>query len=210
MESWNEGTLLHELWADFGGDHYCRCTRQFERVGAYFRRRSECQSLAALEPTVGEAVIPLLFFKKGSFSWSAETGRVLLAAFFVSAGSMHFVIPYAYVRIVPPALPTPGLLVVLSGIAEILGGVGLLLPLTRRTAAWGLTFLLFAVFPANIYTAVSHISFPGILGQSWLQWLRLPLQIPLILWTMSYTRRSAAGLVGRDDSSWRARNKGRF
>jgi uncharacterized membrane protein len=115
-------------------------------------------------------------------------GRVLLAAFFVGAGIMHFVVPDAYLRIVPPALPARSLLVVLSGIAEILGGFGLLAPFARRMAAWGLVLLLFAVFPANIYTAVSHLPFPGILGQTWAQWLRLPLQLPLILWTLRYTR----------------------
>jgi uncharacterized membrane protein len=117
-------------------------------------------------------------------------GRALLAAFFIVAGIMHFVVPDAYVRIVPPALPMPYLLIVLSGIAEILGGCGLILPFTRRAAAWGLILLLVAVFPANIYTAVSHVSFPGIFGQSWMQWLRLPVQIPLILWTLRYTGRS--------------------
>jgi hypothetical protein len=74
--------------------------------------------------------------------------------------------PDVYLRIVPPALPAPSLLVVLSGIAEILGGFGLLVPFARRMAAWGLVLLIFAVFPANIYIAVSHLPFPGILGQS--------------------------------------------
>jgi uncharacterized membrane protein len=115
---------------------------------------------------------------------------VLLAALFVVAGIMHFVVPDSYVRIVPPALPVPRFLVALSGIAEILGGSGLLLSSTRRAAAWGLLLLLVAVFPANIYTAVSHVPFPGIFGQSWVQWLRLPLQIPLILWTLRFARRS--------------------
>lgn len=108
---------------------------------------------------------------------------------------MHFVIPDAYVRIVPPALPAPRLLVELSGIAEILGGLGLLLPFTRRAAAWGLVVLLVAVFPANIYMAVSHVPAAGILGQSWLQWLRLPLQVPLILWTLRCTKRPASKIA---------------
>ncbi len=117
------------------------------------------------------------------------TPRVLLAVFFVGAGTMHFVIPDAYVRIVPPALPASRLLVELSGIAEILGGLGLLIPFTRRAAAWGLIVLLVAVFPANIYMAFAHVPATGILGQSWLQWLRLPLQIPLIWWALRYTKR---------------------
>jgi uncharacterized membrane protein len=48
--------------------------------------------------------------------------------------------------------------------------------------------LLGAVFPANIYMAVAHVSFPGLMGESWVQWLRLPLQIPLVLWAWYYTK----------------------
>jgi uncharacterized membrane protein len=80
------------------------------------------------------------------------------------------------------------LLVWVSGGAEFLGGVGLLVRRCRRAAAYGLFVLLLAVFPANIYMAVAHIPFPGWLGKSWLQWLRLPLQIPLIFWALHYTR----------------------
>jgi uncharacterized membrane protein len=90
--------------------------------------------------------------------------RVLLAIFFIGAGIMHFVIPDAYIRIVPPLLPAPGLLVFLSGIAEIMGGIGLLVPFTQRAAAWGLVLLLIAVFPANIYMAAAHVPAPGKLG----------------------------------------------
>lgn len=121
--------------------------------------------------------------------------RVLLAIFFVGAGIMHFVIPDTYVRIVPPALPAPRLLVELSGAAEIFGGLGLLVPFTRRAAAWGLVALLVAVFPANIYMAVSHVPAHGILGQRWLQWLRLPLQIPVIFWALRYTHRPSSKIT---------------
>lgn len=129
-------------------------------------------------------------------SWS----KLFLAVFFVCAGLMHFVVPDAYIRIVPPAFPAPNLLVELSGIAEILGGIGLLVGFTQRAAAWGLVLLLVAVFPANIYMAVSHVRGPGILGQSWAQWLRLPLQIPLILWALCYTRRPASKTIHVPDS----------
>jgi uncharacterized membrane protein len=115
--------------------------------------------------------------------------RLILSIFFIVAGAMHFVVPGIYVRIVPPHLPSPALIVLISGIAEIAGGLGLLFPLTRRAAAWGLVFLLLAVFPANIYMAVAHLPFSGVWGKSWLQWLRLPLQFPLIYWTWLYTRK---------------------
>ncbi len=118
-----------------------------------------------------------------------DLGCLLLAALFVGAGAMHFIIPGAYVRIVPPFFPAPGVVVAASGVAEILGGIGVLIPVTRRAAAWGLVALLVCVFPANIYVAAAHIPFMGIAGQSWLQWLRLPLQVPLIFWAWRYTRR---------------------
>ncbi|HUZ93366.1 MAG TPA: hypothetical protein VMU57_00480 [Edaphobacter sp.] len=114
-------------------------------------------------------------------------GRVILALIFMVAGTLHFVIPQAYLRIMPPQLPAPLLLINISGVAEILGG-GLLVPSTRRLAAWGLVALLIAVWPANIYTAAAHLPLPGLAGQSWVQWMRVPLQLPLIYWAWMYRR----------------------
>ncbi len=91
-------------------------------------------------------------------------------------------------RIMPDYLPWHLQLILISGAAEILGGIGLLVQRTRRFAAWGLVALLIAVMPANVYMATAHVSAPGILGQSWAQWLRLPLQLPLIWWAWLYTR----------------------
>jgi uncharacterized membrane protein len=115
-------------------------------------------------------------------------GRILLAVLFLVAGALHFVIPHPYLKIMPPWLPNPRLLVQISGAAEILGGLGLLVPSTRQAAAWGLIALLIAVLPANIYMASAHLQFPGIMGQSWAQWARVPLQFPLIYWAWLYTR----------------------
>jgi uncharacterized membrane protein len=102
----------------------------------------------------------------------------VLAALFVGAGLLHFLRPETYLRIMPPALPAPGLLVLLSGVAEVAGGLGLLLPATRRWAAWGLLALLLAVFPANVYMLQIHeqLDIPA-----WVTWARLPLQ-PLLMW----------------------------
>ncbi len=115
-------------------------------------------------------------------------GRSALAIFFVAAGTLHFVIPHVYLKIVPPYLPAPLTLIMISGVAEVLGGVGLLVPPTRRAAAWGLVVLLIAVLPANIYMATAHLPLPGMMGQSWAQWARVPLQLPLIYWAWTYTR----------------------
>ncbi|MCW2928112.1 MAG: hypothetical protein JWM86_2080, partial [Thermoleophilia bacterium] len=72
--------------------------------------------------------------------------RALLAAAFVGAGALHFIRPDGFVNIVPEQLPNPELLVAISGVAEVLGGVGLLVPRTRVAAGWGLAALLVAVF----------------------------------------------------------------
>ena len=106
--------------------------------------------------------------------------RLGLALLFVGAGALHFIHPETFERIVPPALPAPRLLVLLSGAAEVAGGLGLLLPATRRAAAWGLLALLVAVFPANVYM----VQLAGALHiPAWVLWARLPLQ-PLLLWAV--------------------------
>jgi uncharacterized membrane protein len=109
-----------------------------------------------------------------------------LALLFIGAGVLHFLHPEPYLRIVPPALPAPRLLVLLSGVAEVAGGLGLLLPATRRWAAWGLLALLVAVLPANVYMV-------GLAGElhipAWALWARLPLQ-PLLLWAVWWVGRS--------------------
>lgn len=114
--------------------------------------------------------------------------RIFLGVLFIAAGTLHFLIPQLYLKIMPPYLPAHLLLVQVSGAAEILGGLGLLIPAARQAAAWGLVALLIAVLPANIYMATSHLAVPGIMGQTWAQWVRIPLQLPLIYWAWIYTR----------------------
>ena len=122
----------------------------------------------------------------GKVSW----GRWAMAAFFLVAGALHFVIPAVYVRIMPPYLPYPAALVAISGAAEILGGLGLLLERTRRAAAIGLAVLLVAVLPANWWMAASHVEFGNPPIPEWVLWARLPLQLPLIWWALLYSRRA--------------------
>ncbi|WP_287129428.1 DoxX family protein [Candidatus Cyanaurora vandensis] len=114
--------------------------------------------------------------------------RWVLAAFMVTAGVLHFVTPEPFVRIVPALLPYPLALVYISGFFEVLGGVGLLIPLVSRAAAWGLIALFVAVFPANINMAVNQITLEGIPNDPLLYWLRLPLQGVLIAWAWWFTR----------------------
>ena len=104
----------------------------------------------------------------------------LLALLFVGAGVLHFVRPEPFVRIVPDWLPAARALVFWSGVFEVLGGLGLLLPATRVWAGWGLIALLVAVFPANVHMALHPDLFPGI--PVWALWARLPLQAVLLAW----------------------------
>jgi uncharacterized membrane protein len=114
--------------------------------------------------------------------------RWLLTAFMVAAGANHFINPDAYVAMMPARLPAPLLLVQISGVAEILGGLGLVLPATRRLAAWGLIALFIAIFPANINMAVNHLPLGSHELPAWMLWARLPLQLVLIAWAYWYAR----------------------
>ena len=76
-----------------------------------------------------------------------------VAVVFIVAGVFHFLFPGAYTGIVPPMLPQPKALVLISGAAEIAGGAGVLLRATRRVAGLGIILLLIAVFPANVPNA---------------------------------------------------------
>ncbi|TSD14714.1 hypothetical protein DP107_06975 [Haloglomus irregulare] len=114
----------------------------------------------------------------------------LLGAVFVVAGVMHFVAPRPFADVVPPEFPRPMALVYLSGVAEILLGLGVVVPRTRRLSAWGLIGLLTAVFPANISMAVRDVEVQGVPYEpaDWMLWARLPLQGVLVLWAWWYTR----------------------
>lgn len=117
------------------------------------------------------------------FLMLSQARKISLAAsalLYTSAGLLHFIKPRMYMRIVPPYFPWPGVLVAVSGVAEIAGAIGLLIPGLRRAAGWGLTALLIAVFPANLYMA--QTGYPGI--PKALLWARLPLQGVLIWWVL--------------------------
>lgn len=117
--------------------------------------------------------------------------RLILSLFFILAGVSHFQHPHEFERIVPPALPAPLTLVYLSGIFEILGGLGILWEGTRAVAGWGLVALLIAVYPANIYMATSGVKIFGFPSQPWMAWARLPLQfvfIAAVIWSCDLSR----------------------
>jgi len=93
--------------------------------------------------------------------WQAAT-RVGLAVMFLFTGAAHFTRTRAdLIRMVPPGLPNPAALVTLTGIAELAGAVGLLVPGLARWAAYGFIAFLFAVYPANAYAAQSGYTIGG-------------------------------------------------
>jgi len=114
--------------------------------------------------------------------------RAALSLFFIAAGINHFLSPRPYEKIVPPSLQGEAKrLVQLSGVAELAGGVGVLLPWTRRLSGLGLIALLAAVFPANLYMAREPGHFRKI--PPWALYARLPLQPLMMLWAWRATRR---------------------
>ena len=118
---------------------------------------------------------------------AAAGSVVLLAAAFVVAGALHLLKPRLFEAIVPPSLPSPRLLVYVSGVAAIAGGLGLLVPALRPWAGWGLAALLVAVFPANLYMARTAERFRTI-APRWVLVARLPLQAVLIAWVVWASR----------------------
>jgi len=105
---------------------------------------------------------------------------------YVLAGINHFVNPAFYVAIMPPYVPWHLAMVWISGVFEILLGIGVLVPKTRTLSGWGLIALLIAVFPANLHMALAD---PGTYdAPAWGLWLRLPIQGLLILWAWWVTR----------------------
>ncbi len=115
-------------------------------------------------------------------TWS----RRLLSVFFVAAGTLHFVRPRAYEQIMPEWLPAHRELVLLSGAAEIAGGVGVAFPATRSRAGLWLTAVLLAIFPANVHMALHARRYRAIPAP--LLWVRLPLQALLVSWALRATR----------------------
>ncbi len=114
----------------------------------------------------------------------------IMGLLYIAAGVNHFVHPDFYVKIMPPYLPWHLELVYISGVAEFLLGVLVLIPQTRSLAAWGLIALLIAVFPANLHMALNPDLYSNIPPA--VLWLRLPLQGVLIAWAYWYTGKRPA------------------
>jgi uncharacterized membrane protein len=130
---------------------------------------------------------------RNRLSTAQRIALLLAAVFYVGAGSLHFVSPEFYLKIMPPYIPWHVAMVRISGFFEILGGLGLLIPQTRRAAAWGLVALLIAVFPANLYMATNPVEAGAVSIAPVLRWGRLPVQ-PLLIWWVLWCSRPRESL----------------
>lgn len=108
----------------------------------------------------------------------------LMACMYVFAGSMHFVSPRVYLRIMPKYLPKPKALVFWSGVAEILLGISLFLPKTKNLAVWGIIVMLVLFLTVHFYMLKGEKEAAGI--PRWILILRIPLQFGLMYWAYIY------------------------
>jgi len=111
----------------------------------------------------------------------------LIGLIFVVGGVMHFLRPRFYLAMMPPWLPAAAALVLVSGVFEILGGIGVLVPATRVIAGWGLIALLFAVFPANVQMLLNARAAHASASTMAVLVARLPLQVLLVYWVFRAT-----------------------
>ncbi len=133
----------------------------------------------------------------------------LMGAFYVAAGANHFLDAEFYRPMMPPYLPAHDLLIQLSGVAEVVLGVAVLIPSLQRLAAWGIVALLIAVFPANLHVALNDVPIGGASeGYGIWNWVRLPLQALLIAWAWWYTRPDQASAPGSMSRTQPSRSSG--
>jgi uncharacterized membrane protein len=105
---------------------------------------------------------------------------------YIVAGINHFIHPGSYRQIMPHWVPLPDVMILISGVCEVLFALLLIYPISRRAAAYGIILLLIAIFPANVQMTLNyfHESRPGL----WFTILRLPLQLVLIWWAYGFSR----------------------
>lgn len=111
--------------------------------------------------------------------------QYLIGIIFVLAGMNHFWKPNIYERIIPPYLPSPGSLVIISGIVEMILGFMIMNKNSQQEAAWGIIILLVLFIPVHIYMLQNEKA--ALKLPKWVLILRLPLQLALIYWAYLYT-----------------------
>ncbi len=107
-----------------------------------------------------------------------------MAGMYIFAGIMHFIKPKIYMRIMPRYLPNHKLLVLLSGVAEIVLGLGLCFPTTKNLAIYGIIAMLAVFLLVHFYMISGEKASAGI--PKWVLILRIPLQFGLMYWAYFY------------------------
>jgi uncharacterized membrane protein len=106
----------------------------------------------------------------------------LQSAFYILAGSNHFVNPDFYAGLIPDYLPYHSAINILSGVIEILLGLGLLYPITRKFSAYGIMAMLIAFIPSHVYFIQIGSCVPdGLCTSEWVGWVRLVFVHPLFI-----------------------------
>lgn len=110
--------------------------------------------------------------------------QYIFGLLFILAGANHFRTPKIYERIIPPYLPSPKMLNILSGVAEMVFGFMLLNPESQTIASWGIIGLLILFIPVHIYMLQEKKA--SLKMPKWLLTLRLPFQFVLMYWANQY------------------------
>ena len=115
---------------------------------------------------------------RGRMRWAMAIG-------YVGFGFFHLVASDRFLPILPPLVPFPIAVILFTGVCEIVGGLGLLVPATRRWAGGALAVYAVCVFPANLYHAYGHVVVPGLPDGWWYHGPRLLAQ-PVFVWWALY------------------------
>ena len=114
--------------------------------------------------------------------------RGFCGGLFILTGTLHFLKPKMYEAIMPPYIPAHREMVRASGVAEMAGGVGVLVPGLAKPARWWLLATLVAVFPANVHMALNADDITGLPPvPRWMLWARLPFQAAFAALVMKAT-----------------------
>lgn len=116
--------------------------------------------------------------------WPRNVMRWIMTAFYCLAGALHLTAPDAFLPIVPTWVPMPREVVLVMGICELLGAIGLLTNSLRRLAGVMLALYAVCVFPANIKHAIEGVQLPGIPSSWWYHGPRLAMQPVLVWWAL--------------------------
>ena len=109
--------------------------------------------------------------------------RVILGAFFVFAGIIHFVNPQFYLPLIPDWIPFPEAVNLISGLLEVLFGLLVLYPKTKKWGSLGIVVLLILFIPTHVYFIQVGSCIPEVLCvDPWMGWVRLVVVHPLLLW----------------------------